>query len=242
MKKLLIFSFILLLFAFHTPYSTNSSISILVVTGGQEFEKEPFFAMFDGFQSIKYETVVQPKANSLWGSKKIKDYDAIVFYDLSPKIENQYKKDFIKMLKKGKGVVFLHQSLQSYQNWGDYKFLIGGKYHKEPFFQFGKEVKSITKPNMKYKVQIVNPSHPITSGMEAFEMEGEMYGGCEILPNVTPLLLTMHPESMHYLGWTHEFGKSKIVYLQPGKDTSVFNNPNYKKILEQAIEWTASGN
>ncbi|MGH7972887.1 MAG: ThuA domain-containing protein [Limisphaerales bacterium] len=41
------------------------------------------------------------------------------------------------------------------------------------------------------------------------------------------------------IGWTKTYGKARIVYLQSGHDHFAYENPNYQKILAQAIRWVA---
>jgi type 1 glutamine amidotransferase len=51
------------------------------------------------------------------------------------------------------------------------------------------------------------------------------------------LLSTSHPESGEIIGWTHLYGDSPIVYIQPGHDHHAYENPNYRHLVRQAIEW-----
>jgi type 1 glutamine amidotransferase len=44
---------------------------------------------------------------------------------------------------------------------------------------------------------------------------------------------------MPYVAWTNEYGKSRVVYIQSGHDNNAYINPNFRKIIYQAIEWVS---
>src|SRR5258707_609903 len=65
--------------------STNAPddrLRVLVVTKGHSFEAEPFFAMFDADDGIRWEGAEQPAAMDCFGADKIGQWDAIVMYDM----------------------------------------------------------------------------------------------------------------------------------------------------------------
>jgi type 1 glutamine amidotransferase len=88
-------------------------------------------------------------------------------------------------------------------------------------------------------VKVENKKHPVTRGISDFEIVDEVYGGVEILPQVKPLLSTTHPKSMRYLAWINHYGNSDVIYIQLGHGPSGYSNPNFRKLIQQAIEWSA---
>ena len=106
-------------------------LNILIVTGGHDFDRKSFFEMFDSFQNISYTELRHPEANLQLGQINPKTFDAVVFYDMPKTISEIEKESYYKLLKLGKGLVFLHHSLASYQDWDEFKTIIGGKYHEE---------------------------------------------------------------------------------------------------------------
>ncbi len=85
----------------------------------------------------------------------------------------------------------------------------------------------------------IHPKHPVTKGIDNFEILDEVYGNTEVLPEVTPLLTANHPQSSKIIGWTHQKDKSRIVYIQLGHDKNGYFNPNYQKLVKQAIGFAA---
>jgi len=90
---------------------------------------------------------------------------------------------------------------------------------------------------VKFNIKIVDPKHPITRGINDFEILDEVYGNTEVLSDVTPLLTTDNPLSSKIIGWTHQKEKSRIVYIQPGHDKNAFTNSSYRTLVLQAIEY-----
>ena len=101
---------------------------ILIITGGHDFEKKEFFEMFDTFSKYSYDWIEQPKANELIQNGDAGKYQALVFYDMYQEISQEQKAAYLEVLAKGKGMVFLHHSLVSYQDWPEFRQIIGGKY------------------------------------------------------------------------------------------------------------------
>lgn len=229
-------NFILVIFALSISISVSAKkINILLVTGGHGFEQEPFFAMFDSFKNISYTKLEQPEANKLLGTIEPRSFDVVVFYDMPKTISGQDKLNYQKLTEKGKGLVFLHHSLASYQQWDEYKTFIGGKYHEEK----GSPQSSSYQHDVDFEVKIVDSKHPVTKGISNFMIHDEVYGKTEVLPDVVPLLTTNHELSSQTIGWTLKKGDSRIVYIQPGHDHNAYSNPSYRQLVKQAIEYVA---
>lgn len=208
---------------------------ILIVTGGHDFDRELFFKMFDSFESISYKELKHPEANLQLGQIDPKTFDAVVFYDMPRTISEAEKESYHKLLKLGKGLVFLHHSLASYQDWDEFKTIIGGKYHEE----INSPQSSTYQHNVKFQVMIKDKNNLVTKGVADFEVLDEVYGNAEVLPEVTVLLTTNNPKSSAIIGWTHSREKSRIVYIQPGHDNNSWTNPSYQQIVRQAIKYVA---
>lgn len=226
---------ILCVLTFVSLSASAKKLNILVVTGGHSFDQKSFFEMFDSFQNISYTEIKQPEANSQLGTIDPKSFDAVVFYDMPKTISEKEKESYHKLLKLGKGLVFLHHSQCSYQEWDDYKNIVGGKYHEEK----NTAATSTYQHDVTFTVQIADPKHPVTRGIKDFEILDEVYGNTEVLPGVTPLLTADHPQSTKIIGWTHQKENSHIVYIQPGHDKNGWFNPNYQKLVKQAITFVA---
>jgi len=223
----------------HSAFAQEKKIRVLIVSGGHGFKHQPFYDVFDSIPSITYDTLLQPQANALIASPEVNRYDVLVFYDMVDSITREQQESYIRLLKKGAAMLFLHHSLVSYQNWPEFIQILGGQYHTHPVVVNGDTLNTSYEHDVSIPVKVENKKHPVTRGISDFEIVDEVYGGVEILLQVKPLLSTTHPKSMRYLAWINHYGKSDVIYIQLGHGPSGYSNPNYRKLVRQAIEWLA---
>ncbi|SHG58950.1 hypothetical protein SAMN04488109_0963 [Chryseolinea serpens] len=223
----------------HFSYAQHKKIRVLVVTGGHGFKHKPFYDVFNAIPSITYDTLVQPQANALIASAEVNQYDVLVFYDLADSISLAQQQAYIDLLKKGASMIFLHHALVSYQNWPEFVKIVGGQYHTQPVVVNGDTLKANYDHDVNIPVKVEDKNHPVTKGIRDFEVVDEVYSDVEILPGVKPLLSTTHPKSMRYLAWVNHYGNSEVICIQLGHGPSCYTNPNFRRLIQQAIEWSA---
>jgi len=213
-------------------------VRILVVTGGHDFDHPNFIEMFESFENTVFTEVIQPDANHLYASDSLDQIDVLVFYDMVQDISDEQKAAFLDMPEKGKGLVFLHHSIASYQAWDEFLNILGARYHLDVRVSGADTLPaSDYQEGLDVDVTIADDQHPITRNLSNFTLHDEVYNGVELLPGLKPLLTTTHPQSMPVLAWAHEYANSRIVYIQPGHDNNAFSDANYRRLVRQAIEW-----
>lgn len=220
-------------------------LRVIIVTGGHDFERKEFFEMFDSFGDIKWEEHQQPKANEIWLGETLRNYDAVVLYDMWQQITEEQKQGMVRWLKdEGKGLVALHHSIASYQNWDEYAKIIGARYFIAP----GKAPDGKTfdrsqfHHDIRFTVKVVDKNHPVAKGLpEQFEILDETYKGWWIAPGVHKLLATDHELSDPCVAWAKRYGKAKVVFIQLGHGSTAYNNPNFRTLVRNAILWVARG-
>jgi uncharacterized protein len=206
---------------------------IMVITGGHDFEKEAFFDMFEDMEGVQYKEIIQPLANRLYASDLMDRFDVLLFYDMVQEIDDAGKEAFTDLLDQGKGVVFLHHSLVSYQDWDEFEKIIGGRY----VLSGPEEDSSTYRHDVDIPVTVLDKHHSITDGVDDFVIHDEVYGNFKVLPTVHPLLGTSHNESGKIIGWTNSYGNSRIVYIQLGHDHFAYENPSFRRLIKQSILW-----
>lgn len=215
-------------------------IRVLVVTGGHDFEREPFFQMFKDNTEITFQTAEHPQAQAWFKPDAATKYDVLVFYDMYQPIADEAKANLVSRLKEGKGLVALHHCLGSYQDWDEYTKIIGGKYHlKERVVNGTKMPGSTYKHDVQFRVHVADSNHPVTRGVKDFDILDETYGGLEVRPGVQTLLTTEEATSSPKVGWAHTYEGTRVVTLQLGHDHKAYENPSFRRLLTQAIRWTA---
>jgi hypothetical protein len=212
-------------------------IKIMLVTGGHSYDTIQFFEMFDSMEGIEYDHFQQPKANKELMKDLAKDYDVVVFYDMWKSIGEFEKNAYLKMTREGKPFLFLHHSIASYQDWGEFEKIIGGKY-----VEAARGVPQEEQSNYEHDVWVyskVENYTAVTVGLKDPRFFDEVYGNVRISDEIIPLLSTRHPKSMEYIAWQHKYNNSPIVYIQPGHDYRTYESEDYRKLLSQAIKFLA---
>jgi uncharacterized protein len=217
-------------------------VRVLLVHGGHDFETNQFLQVFRDNPKISFTTVEHPKAQEWFRPERAGDYDVLVFYDMWHTISEQGKADLVSLLKAGKPLVALHHTLAAFQKWDEYANIIGGRYHQAKWSQGGVEKPASTyEHDVDFTVRVSDPNHPVTRGIRDFRIHDEVYGGFEVKPESHILLTTDEPKNGRDLGWWKTYGQARIVYLQLGHDHQAYENPNYRKLVAQAIDWAAHG-
>ena len=217
----------------------ENPLRVLIITGGHHFERTAFFAMFEAMAGIEWTEAVQPRANDLYTPQEAAKYDVIVFYDFVQEITEGQKKNLVRLLREdGKGLVGLHHCIGDYQSWPEFRRILGGRYYLSKRREKGTEYQpGEFLHDQRFRVKITLQTYPVTDGLEDFEIEDETYKGFYVNPDVTKLLGVSHPTSGPVVGWEHEYGKARVVYIQPGHGPSAYANTSYRRLIENALYW-----
>ncbi|MCJ2178768.1 ThuA domain-containing protein [Novosphingobium album (ex Hu et al. 2023)] len=170
------------------------------------------------------------------------------------------------LFEAGKGVVALHHALAGWPTWGAYHEWLGGQFLYHPGMVRGVPVPdSGYAHDVTYEAEVL-AEHPVTAGLpKRFTLTDEPYLAQVFADDVTPLLRAGmpftrehfysaelavqgrmyardgwdHPPGSDLIGWTRQVANSRLVYLQPGDGASAYDNPNYRRLVENAVRWTA---
>jgi len=224
------------------PDSPTDKIRVLLVTGGHPFERSQFFQLFETNSEISVQEVEHTNLPPFLKSDAATHYDVLVLYDYWQDISEDMKADFIARLKEGKGLVVLHHALCSYQDWAEYRRIVGGRYYlkKDLVDGIAKEP-STYEHGRQFEIRVADPNHPVTQGVKDFPMRDETYKGFDMTTDAHPLLTTDDPESSEVIAWSKTYEAARVVFIQSGHDHVAWDNPNYQRLLHQAIRWVAKG-
>jgi type 1 glutamine amidotransferase len=241
MKKNLFFLLFIFIFCsiLYPATPPSKPIRILVITGGHDYKIDQFNQMLSSLgKNITYQIAELPAAYDMFLPENRNKYDVLVFYHMWQKITDGQANVLANCIREGKPLVALHHSICAYDDWPEYTNIIGGRYFHKLSIINGKEYPASSYiHDLHFKVRIVNPQNPVTTGLTDFEIFDETYKGFYVEDGVTPLLTTDETTSTSIIGWSKTYGKARVVTLQSGHDVPTFENPNYRKLLKQAIEW-----
>jgi len=241
MKNILLI--ILTLFSFSLisapARAKDKPIRVLVITGNHGYNNETFNAMFASYgDTITYLIAEFPSAFEMFLPENRNKYDVLVFYHMWQTITDEQKRVFSDCIRQGKPLVVLHHSICAFDDWEEYWHIIGGKYFHKPTILDGKEYPACSYiHDIHFRAIVVDKKNPVTKGVNDFDLFDETYKGFWVEPGVKPILTTNETTSTPVIGWTKTYGKARIVTMQSGHDSPTFENPNYRRLLIQAIEW-----
>jgi len=172
------------------------------------------------------------------------------------------------LLEAGKGMVFLHHAIAGWPAWPDWATIVGGRFHYQPAQLDGVDYPdSGYRHDVTHTVEVLDPSHPIAAGLpESFEITDEVYLAPVLEHAVQPILRSTHtfthdnfysaglavrgerysnegwshPEGSSLVGWTKHAGNSPVAYIQFGDGAETYADPNYRRVLGNAIDWATS--
>ena len=147
---------------------------------------------------------------------------------------------FIKYVEKGGGLLVVHTGLVAGEHTEALDRLIGSRFSFHP-------------QDCPVTVQPVKP-HPITKGVEQFCEIDEQYRLEIIADDIDIFMASYSPpqgEEMKYddepyhnsqawigaAGYVRKQGKGRVCVLTPGHHLPVWHNPQYRRVLENALHW-----
>jgi type 1 glutamine amidotransferase len=214
------------------PPKRNNALKVLVVTGGHDHDAS-FYSLFEGYDDI--DARVNPHPNAFQNDFRQRT-DVLVLYDHMQRLEPARQQNLRAFVESGKGVVILHHAICDSVNWPWwYEEVAGGRWLFEPV---------AGKPATVYKHDediLVRPrgTHPVTRGIRPFRIRDETYKGLWISPKVRVLLETDNPTSDGPVAWISPYDRSRVVYIQLGHDRNAHLHPDYRRLVRNAILWSA---
>ena len=122
----------------------------------------------------------------------------------------------------------LHNAGWAYPWKNGYRRVMGGYYQGHP-------------PIAPFRVSVVNREHPITSGVEDYEITDEQHFLWFDYERVTLLLKSQGQNGMESAsGWAYQYGKGRVAYLANGHTLEILRHPMVQLLLHNAAEWLIS--
>ena len=134
-------------------------------------------------------------------------------------------------LRQGKGLMALHAATINFDAWPEYAEVLGGRWEWEQTghgpYQPG------------WRVHVVDREHPITRGVDDFEIHDELYHTLTITRHVHVLMTCLWGGRLQPMAWVQNYGGARVHYNALGHGVETFENPSFRKLLQQGALWTA---
>lgn len=206
-------------------------IRVQVTTGGHDYDVS-FYSSFEGDPGLK--TLVNPHPKA-FRPNMLKQIDVLVLYDSVSEVPEAQRTILRQYLESGKGLVLVHHAIIDFPEWEWWwKEVMGGLYLLKPMD--GKV--SSFQHDVWLDVKKVS-DHPVTRGVGDFRILDETYKNMWISPEAKVLLRVDHPTSDGPVAWISPYSKARVVYLQLGHGREAHVDPNFQRLLRNAIRWSA---
>ena len=154
-------------------------------------------------------------------------YDAVLFYTDVGTLSDAQEKGLLDFIRGGGGFFGLHTADASFRDRAGYHAMLNG------FFDGHSKY-------MDFTVTIVDPDHPITRGLAAFEVTDELHYLKHDPAKSHHLMEAYDPtvDATHVMAYTHTYGAGRVFFFALGHDMAVQGHPSFLEVLRRGALWT----
>lgn len=227
-----------------------TSLSALVVRGG--WDGHAPVATTDSFvpflRANGYEVRVEESTAVYGDAQVMAATDVIIQAVTMSEISDAEVAGLCAAVRNGTGLTGWHGGIvDSFRGSSDYLQLVGGQFAAHP----SKEAASQTGEGADYALRHtieftdLGRRHPITAGLDDFEIETEQYwvlhdDYSEVLATTTHPVRPWHPWNRPVRSpavWTRAWGAGRVVVATPGHSLELLAHPGLRTIIERGILW-----
>lgn len=214
-----------------------AKIRVLIVTGNDypgHVWKETTPAVRQVLEQDPRMTVRVIEDPEFLASAALDQYDLVVLNYMnweSPEPSRAAAESLQRFVQSGKGLVLLHFSCGAWPNWPEFANLAGRVWDKVQTHD----------PHGTFRVDIVNPDHPVTRGMSSFETVDELYY-CLAGDRPITVLATAHSKDKNAdfpMAFVFDYGKGRVFHTPLGHDVQAFTLPGPAELIRRGCAWAA---
>lgn len=203
---------------------------VAVITGQHNFDVPNFHRLFRSLPDAD----VYIQHMEMFAASPIEtrhSYDVLLFYHMfveTPVNDAKVKTAMEEIGTAQQGLFVLHHSILAYPDWALWDEIVGIEDRRFDYFH----AESL-------HVDVVVADHPITKGLNAWDMVDETYTMNDADEGSEVLLTVDHPNSMKTIGWTRQYRGNRVFCLESGHDDETWINHNFREVLRRGIQWCA---
>ena len=150
-------------------------------------------------------------------------YDGLIVYANHDRITPSQEKALLDFVRGGKGFIPLHSASFCFRNSDEVVEMIGGQFKSHKYDSF--------------PAVIIQPGHPVMSGITAFVTKDETYVHDKISKNIQVLSERVEGSHREPYTWVRPYGEGRVFYTAYGHDEVTFNNPGFLSLVKNGILW-----
>jgi hypothetical protein len=210
--------------------------ALFVVGGWQGHTPDQSAAIFAQLlEDAGYTVEISHTLDSYLDTEKLMALDLIIPTWTMDKISNEQANGLLQAVKSGVGVGGWHGTMgDSFREHTYYQYMVGGQWVAHP----GNII--------DYTVNIRDHEHPITAGLNDFQMHSEQYYMHTDPSNKILATTTFNGDTDPWIDgtvmpvvWTRMWGAGKVFYCSLGHVYQDFDVPEAREIVRRGLLWAS---
>jgi len=199
---------------------TEAKIKVLFVrSGGHDWKGLSPLLVDVMHASGDFEVTLSEDFND-FTAERIKKYDLAMYTGSGTNFTDAaQEKGLCDFVRSGGAYVGIHSATDAFKKSDVYWEMVGGR-----FAGHG---------GGKFKVTIHDRDHPVTAGLEDFEIQDETYSH-HYHKNVC-----MRGNERQSMGWVQDYGKGRMFYTSLGHGRAAWANPHFQRLVVRGAYWAA---
>jgi type 1 glutamine amidotransferase len=229
------------LFAFILSISARAAdapIKVSMYSGSFEYKSDDSLKILKDYLEKNHPIVctlnsVKTEKERMPGLDQLQTCDVAIIFTRRLELPEDQIAQIKKYCDSGKGIVGIRTASHAFQTWLDFdKLVLGGDYHNH----YSKDLPATLKFEEKAK------GHPVLSGVKPFTTVGKLYKNPQPAPDITRLITAVTAEYSEPVAWARIRPNDKRVFYTSLGVPEDFSDPNFLKLLANAILWTGGRN
>ncbi len=211
----------------------------LFVWGGWEGHtpKESTDIFSSLLEEAGYEVTVSDTLDAYLDADLLNSLDLIVPVWTMGKISKEQQTNLLAAVESGVGIGGWHGTMgDSFRENTAYQWMVGGQWVAHPG------------GIIDYRVNITDHTHPITAGLDDFDMHSEQYYMHTDPSNQTLATTTFSGEHARWIDstvmpvtWLRHYGKGRVFYCSLGHVAADFDVPEAREMVRRGLLWASYG-
>jgi type 1 glutamine amidotransferase len=182
---------------------------------------------------LKVRIVEDPEALA---SPQLQGWDVVILHFMNwekPAPGEQARQNLRRFVASGKGLMLLHFACGAWQDWPQFKEIVGRVYDPKA---------RPHDPHGPFRIELADAQHPITKGMASFETTDELY---TCLTGDAPIHSVATARSKvdgkeYPMAFVLNYGKGRVFHTVLGHDVRAITNSSVPELLRRGCAWAAS--
>ena len=157
----------------------------------------------------------------------LRAYDTVLFYTDVGSLTPAQEQGLLDFVRAGGGFFGLHTAAASFRENSDYHAMLNGFFAGHSAY-------------MDFRVTVDDREHPITRGLDDFEVTDELYYLEHDPEKSRHLMQAFDPtrDETHVMAFHHTWGEGRVFFFALGHDTAVLAHPSFQEVVRRGVLWT----